>query len=122
MSTEMVGREATLERGGRSGVGVSVEGVDEWARSRFERLGRWGGREGKKEGGGGGSSRGSATWRGTASWGLARTGGRRAGTDVGGPQWQQERGGASGARARVGQPEKKMGQPSPDEQYGFAII
>jgi hypothetical protein len=53
MSTEMVGREATLERGGRSGVGVSVEGVDEWARSRFERLGRWGGREGKKEGGGG---------------------------------------------------------------------
>jgi hypothetical protein len=67
----------------------------------------------KKREGGGGSSRGSATWRGTASWGLARTGGRRAGTDVGGPRWQQERGGASGARARVGQPEKKMGAAEP---------
>jgi hypothetical protein len=28
----------------------------------------------------------------------------------------------SGARARVGRPEKKTGSPSPDEQYGFGFI
>jgi hypothetical protein len=44
----------------RGGVwsGVGVEGVDEWARSCFERLGRWRGSEGKKERGGGGPAAG----------------------------------------------------------------
>jgi hypothetical protein len=68
------GREGGGAReGGRSRVGV--EGVDEWARSRFERLGRRRGREGKKREGG--SGRKSATRRRTASWGLAPTGGWR---------------------------------------------
>jgi hypothetical protein len=49
--------------------------VDEQAWSRFERPGRRRGREGKKREGG--SGRGSATRRGTASWGLVLTGGRR---------------------------------------------
>jgi hypothetical protein len=44
------GEARALERGGRSRVGV--EGVDERARSRFERLGRRRGREGKKREGG----------------------------------------------------------------------
>jgi hypothetical protein len=43
----------------------------------LERRGRRRGREGKKREGGGGSSRGSATGRRTALWGLAATGGRR---------------------------------------------
>jgi hypothetical protein len=122
MSTEMVGREATLERGGRSGVGVSVEGVDEWARSRFERLGRWGGREGKKEGGGGGLAAGvprgvgqrRGAWLGLAGGVLALT-------------WAGP-GGSKSGEARVvrghvwASPRRKWGQPSPDEQYGFAFI
>jgi hypothetical protein len=34
----------------------------------------------------------------------------------------RERRGVRGARVRVGQPEKKAGWPSPDEQYGFGFI
>jgi hypothetical protein len=116
--------------------------VDEWRGHALS--GSVGGaaeREKKRGRGGGASGRGSATRCKTALWGLALTGGRhpdcvpagrdpdaaraggaslfgqwRAGADVGGPRWKRERGGASGARARVGRPEKKTGWPSPDEQ------
>jgi hypothetical protein len=83
----------------------------------------------------GGSGRGSATRRGTASWGLAPTGGRRpdrvpAGRDpdatrVGGASLFGQRrtdtdwagpGGSESGEARVGRPEKKAGWPSLDEQ------
>jgi hypothetical protein len=134
---ETVGREAALEKGGGQSR-VGVEGVDERARSRFERLGRRRGREGKKrERRGGGSSRGSATWCGMTSWGLALTGGRRhdrvpagrdpdatcaggaslfgeqrAGTDRVGP------GGRESGEARVarGPAREESAGPSPDKQ------
>jgi hypothetical protein len=98
----------------------------------LERRGRRCGREGNKREGGG-SGRGNATRRGTTSWGLAPTGGRRpdrvpAGRDpdakrAGGALAPTERApmaaraGRCGWRAGArGRPEKKAGWASPDEQ------
>jgi hypothetical protein len=104
---ETVGREATLERGG--GVGSVSRGVDERARSCFERIGRRHGREGKKREGG-------PTAEVPCGVGRPRPGcdaqGRRVAVRTaarwrrpGGPRWQRERGG--GREWRVGRPEKK---------------
>jgi hypothetical protein len=72
---ETVGREAALERG------AGARSVSrEWTSGRGHALSCsvGGAAEGEKgERGGGGSGRGSATRRGTASWGLTPTGGRR---------------------------------------------
>jgi hypothetical protein len=55
---------------------------------------------------------------------LFRTGARRGSLRAGpgGSGSGRERSGTSGARARVGRPEKKKGWSSPDKQYGFGFI
>jgi hypothetical protein len=133
---------AVRVRGAVGRLGRSRGGVgEEWGWGGTSGRGRQRGREGKKREGGGAVQ----PWKCHAAWDgvvgpdpdrqvaprpcprRSRPGrgarGRRVTVRTaarwrrsGGPRWQRERGGAGGARARVGRPEKKAGWSSPDEQ------